>query len=275
MENQLPDQRQYSLEEVLSITFNIIKKHWLKFVLICLIVYTPLMILSNLIDKSYFLNLIPKYLMDAFSADSGLFGGMNFKELLNSVIPIYCFSVGIFLVGFIVNFAIAKIVDSCAKAEEPSLIESLSASFKKYFVGLVTAIIVGIFMCFLSLPLFIPAIIFAIYWSSFMNAIILRNRWGIDALRYSFNVVRGRWWRVLGYSLVFGLIAGFAATIPNQVGQLFMKTPFIYSIFLLIGYILQSFSMIAGTVLFLNLESTSKYLVRKIGDEEIPTLPEV
>jgi hypothetical protein len=270
MENQLPEQRQYSLEEVLSITFNIIKKHWLKFVLICLIVYAPLLVIANLIDKSYLMNLIPKEFMDAFSSSFSAFGGgMNFKDMLNTLIPIYYYSFGIMLFGFIVTFTIAKIVESCAKAEEPSLQAAISASIKKYAIGLVTTIIFGIFMFFLSLPLFIPAIILAIYWTFFMNAIILRNRWGIDALRYSFNVVRGRWWRVLGYSIVFGLIGGFAAMVPSQIGQLFMKIPMLYGLFLLIGYILQSFSMIAGTVFFLNLESTSKYLVRKpMGSEE-------
>lgn len=271
MENQLPEQRQYSLEEVLSITFNIIKKHWLKFVLIALIVYTPLLIIANLMDKSYLLNLFPKDIMDTVSNNFGIFGGagMNFKELLYSVTPIYYFSIGIMIFGFIVNFTIAKIVESCSKAEEPSLQAAISASIKKYAIGLVTTIIFGIFMFFLSLPLFIPAIIFAIYWTFFMNAIILRNRWGIDALKYSYYVVKGRWWRVLGFSIVFGLIGGFAAMVPSQIGQLFMKIPLLYSLFVLLSYIVQTFSMIASTVFFLNLESTSKFLIRKPINEEL------
>jgi hypothetical protein len=268
MENQLPEQRQYSLEEVLSITFNIIKKHWLKFVLIGLIVYTPLMIIANLVDKSYLMNLFPKNILDTYPKNFG-----NLYEMISINTPIYYFSLALMLFGFIVNFAIAVIVQNCANGEEPKLKNSLTLALKKFPIGFLTTILAVIFMCFLSIPLFIPAIIFAVYWTFYLIAIMLRNRRGIDALRYSYYVVKGRWWRVLGYSIVFALIAGVATWIPSGIAQLFMKVPYMMSLSTLISSTIQSFTMIAGTVFFLNLESTSKFLVRKPIGEEIPTLP--
>lgn len=265
MENPLTEQRQYSLEEVLSITFNIIKKHWFKFVLICLIVYLPLMVITSFIDTSYLKNIFPSNLPPGFE---------SLKEMWNSMLPTIYFSYSLYLVGFIVNFAIAKIVESCANAEEPSLQAALSASVKKFPKGLVTTLISGIFLFFLALPLGIPAIIFAVYWLYFLNAIILRNRWGIDALKYSYYVVKGRWWRVLGFTIVFSLIAGVAQWIPSGIGMLFVKVPYMGSLVVLVSTMISSFTMIAGTVFFLNLESTSKFLVHKPMGEEIPNLPE-
>jgi len=179
MENPIPEQRQYSLEEVLSITFNIIKKHWLKFLLICAAIYAPLLLIANLIDTSWLIKIIPAEIMDSLSTSFSAFGsGMNIQETLNTLIKMYYFGVGVIFFGFIINFGIAKIVESCSKAEEPSVKAAFSAAFKKYFIGLASVIIFGIIMFFLSLPFFIPAFIFIIYWMFFYNAIILRNRLG-------------------------------------------------------------------------------------------------
>ncbi len=282
MENLVPEQRQYSLEEILSITFNIIKKHWLKFLLIGVIVYLPLLILANFLDKSYLLNIIPKVILDQPLSGSSAFAGMGgfgafgtFREMITSLIPMYYFAIGLLFFGFLVNFCFAEIVQKCAHGEEPTLKEALMASIKKYPVGLLTYIIAGISLFFLTFALIVPGIIFGVFWTFFMIVIILRNRWGIDALRYSFHVVRGRWWRVLGFTLVFALMAGLISMVPSQVGQLFLKNPYLFSLFSLLSYIIQSFTMIASTVFFLNLESTSKFLVRKQIEGEISNFPEI
>jgi len=266
MENQLPEQRQYSLEEVLSITFNIIKKHWLKFVLIGLIVYVPILIATSFIDTSNLKNIFPRNFPPALAP---------LKEYWISMLPTFYFTYCLSLIGFFVNFVVAKIVESCANGVEPSLQSAVSVSFKQFLKGFITTILSSIFIFFLSIPMGIPAIIFMVYWWYFLNAIILRNRWGIDALRYSFYVVKGRWWRVVGFSIVFWLITVVASWLPSGIGLFFAKVQFVQNVILVITYIIHIFTMIAGTVLFLNLESTSKFLVRKPIGEEIPTLPEM
>jgi hypothetical protein len=63
----------------------------------------------------------------------------------------------------------------------------------------------------------IPAIALGIYWSMAVQAVIVEGLKTIGALKRSFGLVRGSWWRVFGVSLVFGLVAfglAIVVTIP-------------------------------------------------------------
>lgn len=73
------------------------------------------------------------------------------------------------------------------------------------------------------LLLIIPAIIFTVYWI-FGIYILFDEKKGIrESLRRSREIVRGKWWRVLGNSLLIGLILigiYFALTLisfPTQI----------------------------------------------------------
>jgi hypothetical protein len=68
------------------------------------------------------------------------------------------------------------------------------------------AIVLGVAMSFLVIPA-VVIVIYMVYWSLSAQAIVVEGYRTIGALRRSFELARGNWWRVLGISLVFGLVA--------------------------------------------------------------------
>ena len=72
---------------------------------------------------------------------------------------------------------------------------------------------------FISL-LLIPAIVVFIYWSMAIQAVVVEGHKAVNALRRSYALIKGSWWRVFGISLVVGLVAlGLAIliTVPFAV----------------------------------------------------------
>jgi len=53
----------------------------------------------------------------------------------------------------------------------------------------------------------IPVLALAIYWSMAIQAAVVEGHKAVGALKRSFGLVRGSWWRVFGVSMVFGLVA--------------------------------------------------------------------
>jgi len=58
----------------------------------------------------------------------------------------------------------------------------------------------------LFLLLIIPGLIFAVYWTFVLYALITDNSGIGGAFSHSKRVVSGRWWTVFGYLFLFGLI---------------------------------------------------------------------
>ncbi|MBM3247288.1 hypothetical protein FJZ17_01970 [Candidatus Pacearchaeota archaeon] len=73
----------------------------------------------------------------------------------------------------------------------------------KYF-GFI--IVLTIFLFLWALLLIIPAIIFAVYWI-FAGVILLAENKGIrESLRASKALVKGKWWKVFGFFIIFSAI---------------------------------------------------------------------
>jgi len=75
----------------------------------------------------------------------------------------------------------------------------------------------------LVIVLILTATVIGVYWSMAVQAVIVEGFKAVGALRRSFALVRGSWWRVFGVSLVFGLVAiglGIVITIPFALASL-------------------------------------------------------
>ena len=84
----------------------------------------------------------------------------------------------------------------------------------------------GVLFILISVLLFIGALIFTIYFAIswiFSTFVLIRENTGIkESMRRSRLIVKGRWWKVLGYMLLMGLIVyliGLVFAIPSYVLQ--------------------------------------------------------
>lgn len=94
-----------------------------------------------------------------------------------------------------------------------------SFSYFWSYIGLVLLIFI------LLVPLYvlfiIPGIIFSIYWS-FSIFVLMRENTSIwQSMKRSKLIVKGRWWRVFGYSLLIGLIMYFISAVFSAPGKIF------------------------------------------------------
>ena len=87
----------------------------------------------------------------------------------------------------------------------------------------------------LSLLLIIPAIIFAIYWIFSLFILVYEEKRVMESFGISKNLVKGNWWKVFGYLILFTIIIlgfSFILLIPVMiVSVLFVLIPFIGPIF--------------------------------------------
>lgn len=82
----------------------------------------------------------------------------------------------------------------------PSAIKN-GTSYLLKAIGL--SIVMTIFLVILYLLLIVPGIIFTIYWAFAFYVLIGENKGISESLSGSKQLVKGRWWSVLGYSLSF------------------------------------------------------------------------
>ena len=111
-----------------------------------------------------------------------------------------------------------------------------------------------LFLCFI-----IPGIIFSIFWTFAFYVAILSDKSGWSAMKYSKEIVDGRWWKTFGYSFVFGVILfiisiSFFAPIALYT-SLISEFVFVFLINVL-SDIFTSFSLVVYTVFYLNFEAT-------------------
>ena len=88
-------------------------------------------------------------------------------------------------------------------------------------VIILAAFALGGGLFFLVFPV-VLLLIFMVYWSVAVPAVIVQGSSSIDALRQSFRLVRGSWWRVFGISLVVGLVAlglSVLSSLPFMAGD--------------------------------------------------------
>ena len=74
----------------------------------------------------------------------------------------------------------------------------------------------GLLLAFLVIPT-IAVLMYLVYWSVGLQAVIVEGYKPVAALRRSFGLVRGSWWRVCGISVVVALVAlglGLVLTAP-------------------------------------------------------------
>jgi len=89
---------------------------------------------------------------------------------------------------------------------------------KKYFwkyIGL--SLLIYLCLVPLYLLLIIPGIIFSIYWI-FAFYVLVRENTGIwESMKRSKIIVKGKWWKVFGYSLLLGLIIVAVSLVSNFI----------------------------------------------------------
>ena len=141
-------------------------------------------------------------------------------------------------------------------------------------ICLLTGIIVYLVAVAVGLPaiaflIIVPILILGFYLLFAMATAAMTPLAGTDAIRYSYNLVKNRWWRTLGRLLVMGIVIGLASGVVTQIFTAIVGTrgaPVVFLGFYLanvLTYFLESIVSVATIIMFFNYQETRPELLEK------------
>ncbi|MFS8799317.1 hypothetical protein [Synechococcus sp. R60.3] len=113
------------------------------------------------------------------------------------------------IVAPILGGAALWLVDQHLKRQAPLLGNSLNRAVSKAVPLVLSTLLAALLSCLASIFLIIPGIYVGVKLALTPCAIALENQGTTGGLRYSWNLVKGRWWGVFWALLIGGFILGF------------------------------------------------------------------
>ncbi len=145
--------------------------------------------------------------------------------LLASISLCLVFVFWLIFIGFSFLILVVKPVGTKLK-------EIFQEAWKKFWQYFWVVILSSFFLILSSLFLIIPGIIVGIYLSFYSYAFIIEGEKGMNALKRSWALVKGNWWKIFGriilLNIVFGIvfaIVGLANDLLSTIFQ-FLSMPF-------------------------------------------------
>jgi len=162
---------------------------------------------------------------------------------------------GLFLLGVLVSgyctMAAAWLAERTVLGERHHLPRALLASLATTPRYLPVFLLALVILFGLALLFVVPALVQGVYYTFLMQVVVLRQGHGKSALDHSKALVRGRWWRVLGISLLLSVPYLLVALLEDRLPQV---VPVLAGTFLLkSGF--TAFWLVCITLLFLDLDS--------------------
>jgi hypothetical protein len=209
----MPGLRPLGLGEILDVGIKLYLRHWRTLMLCVVWVVLPVQIISVLV----LLSVAPESL-DITAQESGVTPEEEDTFLASQAVVALLQG----LVYLLSTAACFKAVADAYLGGEPSASRSLAFGLQR-LPGLIAMTIVyaiGLVLGFVAL--IVPSIWLAVAWSLAIPALLFERAGPVRSLKRSFQLVRGRWWRValtlvvgvLLVSLVGGVLEGILLAVP-------------------------------------------------------------
>ncbi|MBU0645921.1 hypothetical protein KJ611_00365 [Patescibacteria group bacterium] len=231
----------YSLKTLLTKSWGAYRENFTKILYITLAVYIPLNIIL------YF---TPTPNFDDLSDFTTLFRWESFLELI---------------LGTVATLAVASVVkawiDKSGKAgsgssgKEIEWTEAIKNILPVWPKAIWIQIVSGIIISLATILLILPGIFMAVSYLFVIHALLFREKTGLDALHYSYQLVKGRWWRTFGLTLVIGIFTFIASWLPDII-YIVVPAHYVTDIVTMTAAdVIYAFSTVAFVVMFLNYEA--------------------
>lgn len=158
-------------------------------------------------------------------------------------------------VGVFSTLGVVWLVRERVEGRRGALGSAMIHATRRWLAGVGTGWLESVILTFFLLLLVVPAIIFMVFYTFSTIIVALSGRSGVEALRYSKQLVAGRWWRVFGYSLAVFLpmlLIAFAGGIVQTVFPQFTTPEWVDN---LVFAFLELPALVCITVLYLHLDA--------------------
>lgn len=224
------------LGELFRLAWNQFVKNWKSIILLTVIISLPLNLLSAIFNHQ----------MASTTTYSTFLGGISAAGTGISILLLS-------LLGILIPMGIVVILRGSFEGKTIDYQTALRTAFARWGAGITTSLLMAVCLIGLAILLIVPAIYFGVLWAFAMYVIMEENLSNMPALKASKAIVQGRWWKVLGNTFAFAIVAGIVASIismPFSGGNVISIT-----IANTIASIGTSFSLVGGYLLYRNLKA--------------------
>jgi hypothetical protein len=203
-----PPLRPRTVGEILEAAFSLYAKHWASLIQIVAIVVVPLTLLQ------YFLgDVVSGNVVTQTNGDVALREGAGGAFAATAVVGLLSLLIQQILVG-----AVAWAVASTLIGREPDVGECYRFGYRRLWSILLVGILFALAVFAGLIALVIPGIIIAVRLSVSIPALVVEGKRGTEALRRSWDLVRGHSWSVFGAFIVVAFLTGIVNGIFTAVG---------------------------------------------------------
>jgi len=248
MDNQIV--KQFTISDILSVATNIFKQHWKLIIIFAAIFYIPTFISFGFYTQYIQFDKIMEGNMIVYMQT------FNPTDLFLGVPPLYWVALIIIsLIQFLPIIGISNIVNDCASNESPNLAKIIAITFQRALPFIFTYFLAIILISVASLFFIIPGIILMVYFSFWFSIVSIRNKSFLGALIHSYQVVKGRFWIVLGYSLLLVLMV-IGINLIFSIFSLISSNAIFQSVISIFSTLAATIVYVAQAVFFINFENT-------------------
>jgi ribosomal protein L40E len=203
--------KELSLSEVVSMTFRLYQRDFLKYVILFAVVEAIIGVFTTLVQRAITLPTLPAHAttQQFLNWAPGFFGALFSLIALIAIVTLVFFPVA---VGSAVKIASEQIERERADLEA-SIRFAMSKSIQIWAVSIVVGIIVSLGL----IALVVPGIILAMMFSLVLPVVMIESLGVLESLGRSRKLVSSRWLKTLALAIVFGIITGIASAIVRDI----------------------------------------------------------
>lgn len=245
--------RSQGLGEILSNAFNIYKSNAANLLLIVAIVVVPLSFIGALLTE---VAASPEETtVEILGQPVTVAEPRTFAVVIAAAIIAVAIGVVIWAIS---EAAIVRGASQATIGDSVDIEASYRWGLKRFGSVLLVAVLVGLMVAIGFVLLIIPGIIFIVFLSVSIPALVIENRRGREAMRRSWNLVSGNFWHALVVILVAAIITGVVSGLIGAIGG---SNWFVRWIFTAIGQIVTvPFTAIVTVLLYLDLRARKEAL---------------
>jgi hypothetical protein len=201
-----------TLGQILSQAWDIYRANAAKLLTIVAIVVVPLSLISAIITGVIFEPEVVRTGQVVLTTDQigRSFIGYLFVGAIGGLISV--------LIAAVLQAATARAAALAAIGDPVDVQTSYRYGFRRLGSVILISLLVGVIVFVGFLLLFVPGVIFLVFLSVAIPALIVEDRRGTDALGRSWNLVQGDWWHAFGVIVVAALLVGIVSGIIGSIG---------------------------------------------------------
>ena len=244
---------QRGVGEILSTAFNVYKANAAKLITIVAIVVVPLALINSLLTKVVW---APKK-----ETIETILGPRTVTLTRGFFVVLLASTIGIvlaFVMSFVVQAAVSRAAAQATIGDPVDTQSSYRWGFQHLGSVIAISLLVGLLILAGFILLFIPGLIVAVMLSVAIPVFVFEGKRGTEALRRSWDLVKGNFWHVVGTILLAGLISGVVTGILTAIGGSSWVVSFIFSA---IGSVITvPFTALVSVLLYLDLRARKESL---------------